>query len=255
MLKLKNNTVILIGDCCNDEYIYGNVTRLSPEAPVPVFAPTHTDTKAGMGGNVYNNLCNLNINVIAYLPEVKSTKTRYIDSNSGQHFLRVDNDQIAYRFDTNLLTTTADAVIISDYNKGYITQDVLDAVQHKYHNTPIFIDTKKTDLSFINDNCYVKINELEYSKLQSHPKNLIVTRGSKSVTYNNQEFAVPHIPVFDVTGAGDTFLASLAYGYLQTKSIESAMQYAIFASSVTVQHVGVYAPTLEEINNAINRNS
>ena len=58
---------------------------------------------------------------------------------------------------------------------------------------------------------------------------------------------IPEVEVADVTGAGDTFLAALTYQYLATNSIEDAIKFANKASSITVQHVGNYAPTLEEI--------
>jgi D-beta-D-heptose 7-phosphate kinase/D-beta-D-heptose 1-phosphate adenosyltransferase len=53
--------------------------------------------------------------------------------------------------------------------------------------------------------------------------------------------------VSDVTGAGDTFLSALTYGYLQTKNIQQSIKFAIQASEITVRHFGVYAPTLKEI--------
>jgi sugar/nucleoside kinase (ribokinase family) len=60
---------------------------------------------------------------------------------------------------------------------------------------------------------------------------------------------IPAVPVevADVCGAGDTFLAALAYGYLEHKDMQLAIEFAMQASAVTVQHVGVYAPTIKEI--------
>jgi sugar/nucleoside kinase (ribokinase family) len=55
------------------------------------------------------------------------------------------------------------------------------------------------------------------------------------------------IAVTDVCGAGDTFLAALCYEYLKSNNMDLAIEFAIRASAVTVQHIGVYAPTLEEI--------
>jgi sugar/nucleoside kinase (ribokinase family) len=57
----------------------------------------------------------------------------------------------------------------------------------------------------------------------------------------------PRVEVVDVTGAGDTFLAALTYQYLDTGNIEQAIRFANIASAVTVQHLGVYAPTLKEM--------
>jgi len=65
--------------------------------------------------------------------------------------------------------------------------------------------------------------------------------------YNRKVFPAPKVEVVDVTGAGDTFLAALAYKFLIKSDIEEAIKFAIQASSITVQHMGVYAPKLEEI--------
>lgn len=245
----QSSTIIVIGDYCVDEYIYGTVNRISPEAPVPILQIISSEKKNGMAGNVAKNLSALGANTINYFSFAHSTKTRYIDITSGQHMLRVDGDRVSEPFDVNTLTVPANtnAIVISDYDKGFVTQDVIQHIQNQYQHIPIFIDTKKQNLHYLSDNCYAKINEQEYNKLKTKPKNLIVTRGSKSVMYNGNEYSVPRIPVFDVTGAGDTFLAALAYQYCMTKNIHHAIRYAIMASSVTVTKLGVYAPTPEEI--------
>jgi D-beta-D-heptose 7-phosphate kinase/D-beta-D-heptose 1-phosphate adenosyltransferase len=225
------------------------VERLSPEAPVPVLRISHSRKSDGMAGNVYNNLLALGVDAIPYFPTTMTTKMRYIDAASGQHLLRVDHDCVSQACDPLTVTVTDDiaAIVISDYNKGFVSVELIEYIQNKYSHIPIFIDTKKQDLNFISECCYVKINEPEYKLLKSPPPNLIVTQGSQSVLYNNKEFQVPHIPITDVTGAGDTFLASLAYQYVITKDINAAIHYAIAASGVTVTKLGVYAPTQKEI--------
>jgi D-beta-D-heptose 7-phosphate kinase/D-beta-D-heptose 1-phosphate adenosyltransferase len=60
-------------------------------------------------------------------------------------------------------------------------------------------------------------------------------------------FPSKEVEVADVTGAGDTFLSALAYQYMNSKDISESIQFAIRASSITVQHIGVYAPTLKDI--------
>jgi sugar/nucleoside kinase (ribokinase family) len=78
---------------------------------------------------------------------------------------------------------------------------------------------------------------------------LIVTRGSKGADAVHHEYSskAPKVEVVDVTGAGDTFLAALTYNFLHTKDIKRAMDFANLSAAVTVQHVGCYAPTMEEI--------
>ena len=113
---------------------------------------------------------------------------------------------------------------------------------------PVFVDTKKTDLDRM-QGAWVKINELEYSKIKSECSGLIVTRGAEGadIIHHDIHCPAPAVEVVDVTGAGDTFLAALTYQYLVTNDIKSAVEFATHAASITVQHVGVYAPTLEEI--------
>lgn len=244
----KSSTIIVIGDLCVDEYIYGTVDRISPEAPVPVLQITHSEKRCGMAGNVVKNLNAMGVDTISYFSSTQTTKTRYIDSASGQHLLRVDNDFQSAPFDVDTLTVPANtqAIVISDYNKGFVKREVIEYIQDKYHYLPLFIDTKKQDLQYLSDNCYAKINEHEYKRLKTKPKNLIVTRGGKTVLYNEHEFSVPHIPVRDVTGAGDTFLAALSFRYSVTQDIKESIRYAIAASAITVTKLGVYAPLTEE---------
>jgi D-beta-D-heptose 7-phosphate kinase/D-beta-D-heptose 1-phosphate adenosyltransferase len=71
--------------------------------------------------------------------------------------------------------------------------------------------------------------------------------GEEGVRWNNILFSAPVVEVSDVCGAGDTFLSALVYWYLVSNDVNQAIQFAIKASSITVQHTGVYAPKLEEI--------
>jgi D-beta-D-heptose 7-phosphate kinase/D-beta-D-heptose 1-phosphate adenosyltransferase len=66
--------------------------------------------------------------------------------------------------------------------------------------------------------------------------------------WNGRLYPAQPVEVSDVCGAGDTFLAALVHGYLETQDMAQAVEFALRASAVTVQHVGVYAPRLEEIN-------
>ena len=242
----KQFNILLIGDDCADIYQYGTVDRISPEAPIPVFVPTSTDSKPGMAGNVYSNLIALGCNV-NYLHSKTSVKTRLIDQRSKQQIVRIDNDQISppLNFETEI-PSVYDAIVISDYNKGTVSYELIEELIAL--SIPIFIDTKKTDLERF-QGAWVKINELEYSKITSECTGLIVTRGAQgaSIIHHDIECSAPKVEVSDVCGAGDTFLAALTYKFLDTNDIKEAIKFAIAASAITVQHIGVYAPTLEEI--------
>ena len=238
--------VLLVGDSCLDLYQYGQSTRLSPEAPVPIFVKEKEVVKDGMASNVKNNLEALGCNVHLITGDKKSVKTRIIDTRSNQHILRIDDDHqsnpVSY-----LPGYYYDAIVFSDYDKGTCTYALIEDTIRRFKG-PVFIDTKKTEIDRFKD-AIIKINSREYlnSTGALNVKDLIVTHGRKGVVYNQEYYPAPSVEVSDVCGAGDTFLAALVYKYLETSSLVQAIPYAIKASAITVQHIGVYAPKLEEI--------
>ena len=251
---MKQLNVLLVGDDCKDVYAYGHVNRINPEAPVPIFEYSHKETRLGMSGNVCLNLESLGCKITHITGNMQSTKTRFIDIKSGQQLLRMDEDLISepITLDETVLNNNYDCVIISDYNKGSISNSVIDKVIAVYH-CPIFIDTKKTDLDRFDriyppSQVFIKINESEYKKLTSKHKNLIVTLGKDGARFKDKIYPTPKVNIADVCGAGDTHLAALAYMYCQTGDIKHSIKWANRAASVTVQYLGVYAPTLEEVN-------
>jgi bifunctional ADP-heptose synthase (sugar kinase/adenylyltransferase) len=241
----KQLKIVLIGDNCIDEYQYGTVDRLSPEAPVPVFKNQHLETKPGMAANVQANLEALGCRVTAYLG-IPSVKTRLIDSRSNQHIVRIDldrdNDPLVI---ADLDLSNYDAVVISDYNKGFVTYELVEQII-AMSSIPVFVDTKKIDLARF-QGAIVKINSSENSSARTFPTELIVTMGKHGAQYQGRHYPAVDIDVVDVCGAGDTFLAALVYGYLVEGNMSTAIEFAVQAGAVTVKHMGVYAPTLEEI--------
>jgi D-beta-D-heptose 7-phosphate kinase/D-beta-D-heptose 1-phosphate adenosyltransferase len=243
----KQFNILLIGDDCLDVYQYGTVDRISPEAPVPVFKFSYEETKPGMAANVKENLEAFGC-IVTFLSNGVSCKTRLIDIKSKQQIVRIDDDAecIPLEFAT-AIPKVYDAIVISDYNKGTISYEVVEEIRKDYKG-PIFVDTKKTDLKRF-DGCFVKINQLEYSKVisETFSHKLIVTLGSEGAMHDGNVYDAPSVEVVDVTGAGDTFLAALTFGYLKYQNIDEAIKLAIKASAVTVQHMGVYAPKMEEM--------
>jgi D-beta-D-heptose 7-phosphate kinase/D-beta-D-heptose 1-phosphate adenosyltransferase len=247
----KQFKILLLGDNCTDIYRYGRVARLSPEAPVPIFEHAYEVEFAGMAGNVNENLKALGCEV-TYLHTETSRKERLIDSRSKQHLIRIDRDAVCSELKLSSMTmlqiNSYHAVVISDYNKGTISYNLIDQVRNAY-NGVIFIDTKKDDLARF-EGCFVKINSDEFSRAKTLPSGnwLIVTQGSQGAMWDGRLY-LPRIVsgVLDVCGAGDTFLSALVVEYLRTKNMDKAVSYANRAAGVTVQHVGVYAPTPEEI--------
>lgn len=248
MPQQKRFKILLVGDNCRDEYHYGDVSRMSPEAPVPVFKFQRSESQPGMAGNVEQNLKKLGCEV-DFIRTQLNKKIRLIDSKSKYHITRIDYDQNCDPVYIDTTKTNYDAVVISDYNKGSVTYNTIETIE-KHFSCPIFLDTKKTDLDRFKKSI-LKINQTEFNSLKTHNDNMIVTRGSEPVKYysngNISDFSVPKIAVHDVCGAGDTFLAAVCYEYLNTGNMYQSIKFAIRAASITVQHLGTYAPSLEEI--------
>lgn len=238
--------ILLIGDNGVDQYQYGTVSRISPEAPVPVINYTHTETKPGMAANVKDNLEKLGCEVEFVHGSRTCVKTRIIDSKSKQHLLRIDQDSSSRAVKIDYADIEQyNCIVVSDYNKGSVEYETVEHLRKNFSG-PIFIDTKKTDLARF-EGCFVKINEVEYEAAKTYPTELIVTLGRNGVRYKEHEISTPQVEAFDVCGAGDTFLSALAYSYVLTSDILQAIDFATTAASVTIQHVGVYSPTLKEI--------
>lgn len=240
--------ILVIGDNCLDKYVYGTVSRISPEAPVPVLEKNRVEFKPGMAAYVKENLKALGASVRFLAPTEVCTKTRYIDLKTNYQLLRVDEDYSTPQTKLNLTKLKQfDAVVISDYNKGFVTVETINEIKNNYSG-PVFLDTKKKNLKDF-PGVYVKINLKEKTEAHSLPNEnfLIVTMGSRGACYKDQIFPTISNEVFDVTGAGDMFLAALAYKYVETKSIEKSITFANRCSSIVIQHQGCYVLTNEDI--------
>ena len=245
MQQQKQLKILLIGDSCTDEYVYGVCERLNPEAPVPILKFNNKETKKGMAWNVRENLMSFGIEVFILTNEESITKTRYIDERYNQQFLRVDNEPLLKPMDYELPEEKFDALVISDYDKGFLsTEKVFELVE--WFDGPVFIDSKKTKLP--KKDCFVKINDLEYNKLDKPAKNLIITRGSKGAEYRGKLYPGEKVDVFDAVGAGDTFLSALVYFYLKCGRIEEAIPYANKAAAIAVSNFGTHILTKEDVN-------
>ena len=238
--------VLLLGDSCEDEYIYGRCTRLSPEAPVPVLDYAKIQTKSGMAGNVCLNLQSFGLDITFLTNNEQLVKTRFIDEKSNQQILRVDNETRVKPLLVPVATNSFDAVVISDYNKGYLTAEkIFEIVEGA--TCPVFIDSKKSILPN-KENCFIKINDVEYEKLDDYNiDNLIVTKGSEGCIYNNTLYPAEKVNVYDVVGAGDTFLAALVYGYITTNNINESLMLGNRAAGIAVQQPGTYILTEEDV--------
>ena len=240
------NKVLVIGDSCEDIFIYGDIHRVCPEAPVPVFNPTHQTENGGMAKNVVRNLEALGCNVEFISNDNSIKKIRYVDNRSNQMVLRVDENDKCRSINEDEFNyiekygKTFDAVIISDYCKGFLDEEDICFIADKCND--VFLDTKKEIGDWVDDVDFIKINELEYEKnYKGKPNNdkLIVTLGSKGCRYKGEVFPVDEVSVKDVSGAGDTFISGLVVEYIKTKDIRKAINFAQECTTKVVQQPGV----------------
>ena len=239
--------VLLIGDSCEDRYFYGDVKRLNPEAPVPILEYRRGVTSEGMVLNVRENLRAFGVEVYLSTHPEAIIKTRYIDEKSNQQIMRYDVEPkiepLSFDFPPEW-NNLYDALVISDYNKGFLTTEKIFELTSRFVG-PVFFDSKKTNLPA---DAYIKVNELEYERMAyCNYENLIITRGGKGAEYKGDLYPAEKVNVFDVVGAGDTFLAALTYGYLKYGRIDKAIPLANKAAAVAVSHRGTYVLTEEDV--------
>ena len=232
--------------------MYGDCDRLSPEAPVPILNMTHVTTVPGMAGNAAENAKAFteNIELVTQPQEIK--KTRYVDSRSNQHIMRFDIEPSGIRpaylstskISRDILDGKFDVVIISDYDKGFLNRrQVISLTSRLVPETRLYVDTKKKDVGCY-QNSFIKLNEKE-SKMSGstlHDSSLLITTlGATGARYLKNEYPSKKVDVFDVSGAGDTFLVAFAIYHAITAEPSESIKFANKCASIVVQQIGTYA--------------
>jgi bifunctional ADP-heptose synthase (sugar kinase/adenylyltransferase) len=240
--------ILVIGELGVDKFIYGDCTRLNPEAPTPVFKPKNTHSNMGMVGNVLANLKSLGVDVEMIHQQERIVKTRYVDEKSNYILLRVDEEPelepLKFSNIQDIELTEYDAIIISDYNKGFLTEEMMEYIM--VNSSLSFIDTKRPFGKWIKNATYIKVNESE-SKNPSHDKfvmglmkeRLIITKGGSGCDLNGMNYPTNTVEVRDVVGAGDTFIAALAAAFIKTREIETSIYFANQCATNVIQKRGV----------------
>jgi len=264
--ELKSSKILVIGDTCLDVYHYGRCDRISPEAPVPVFQTLKKETRSGMASNVVNNLLGLENEIDVIVNKQTIVKNRYVDDRTKQHLLRVDEgetkkvEELSKERINEIDLSKYDAIVISDYNKGFLSYDGIEHFLENVYNfdpdLPVFIDTKKKSLSTFDahSNCIIKINQHEFEQLDEstcYACELIVTLGSSGawLVSTNNHYEAEKTEVFDVCGAGDTFLSGLVTGYLSfDRDLDKAIKFANKCASYSVNKLGTYAIKKEDLS-------
>jgi len=243
--------VLVIGETCLDRFIYSEVTRVCPEAPVPVLKPMNTIENSGMSGNVVENLKSLSndLDITHWFQTEQITKTRFVESKSNHMFIRLDEGEykikpISIEFKDGEYINSFDIVIVSDYNKGFLTDKDLVFIG-KNSKLSILDSKRKLNEEIIQSFTFVKLNknEINNNKNFSSFKNIITTLGSKGSTYNKVLYPVLNTKkTIDVSGAGDTFTASFILKYYETEDVPKSMTFANEMSSKVVSKRGVTTP-------------
>jgi len=296
----------VIGDIMLDEYIMGKVTRISPEAPVPIVEMEQEFSVLGGAGNVANNIKSLGGEVILFgvigndeggkkilnlLRERKimeeliidenrptTTKTRIIALN--QQVVRVDREKkesISQEIEEKIIKSlenkikNLDGIVISDYLKGVLTFSLTQKIIRlaKKEGKFIIVDPKGRDYSKYLGATLITPNEKEAQIATNSDENfnikeiaeklfdivkgdgVLITRGEKGMFLYQAESQV-FIPalasqVRDVTGAGDTVVATLALALSGGANLLEASILSNLSASITVRKLGTAVVTPEEL--------
>ncbi len=309
----KNPKILVIGDIMLDRYIFGETTRISPEAPVPIVKFFNEKFMLGGCGNVVRNLDNLGVKTsiisaigndaagkkiidelrnrnistsgIVEIPNICTTEKMRILSDK-QQIVRVDWDanQFDLKYLDKLINSLSekikkhDGVLISDYGKGFCKTEMLNKIIKisDLFKVPVFIDPKgknwgkyrNIDLitpntqeaeSLINKKL-IDDNDFENAgKKICHTykiKSCVITRGKEGMSYISGD-QIFHLrseaqEIFDVSGAGDTVIASIATALISGLDPKNAARFANNAAGIVVGHVGTSAITLKELEKIYN---
>lgn len=246
--------IVVIGDIIIDEYVYGTSTRLSPEAPVPVVKHVKTERKLGGAGNVYNNIKSLtnDVELIGYRNdktdwpvELRTTQMPIKQRiYADKHYVtRVDreetiNNSSLFDYVSNRVHNCT--VVLSDYNKGTL-QDPQRLIQILKNNGCYIIVDPKQHLDLYSGADIIKPNKQEYKEYDNGvDTNMIVTLGKDGYMINGTHYPTQTQDVYDVTGAGDTFLAVMSYFVDRGDSLEFACEMGNKGAGISVKHNGVY---------------
>jgi rfaE bifunctional protein kinase chain/domain len=312
--KLKNARVMVIGDLMVDEYIWGSVSRISPEAPVPVVSVTSESLRLGGAGNVLNNIYTLGGKVmlggvvgnddmgrkvlqdlhkmgadtqgVAVEPDwITTVKTRIIAHH--QQVVRYDREVVRVIRPEPLkkiLTVLEerihelDAVLISDYGKGVVCPEMVEAVRSitlgagkiltvdpKVQNVHLFQKftvitpnhheaAQATGRWIQTEEDLVSVGRQLLERLQA--KSILITRGEKGMSLFQDTGDITHIPtmakeVFDVTGAGDTVISVLTMAMAVGADVKQAAALSNYAAGIVVGEVGTATLKSSELEDAV----
>ena len=301
--RIQGVNILVVGDLMLDRYWFGEVDRVSPEAPVPVVRVVRREDRLGGAANVARNICALGAKAsligivgqdeageqIQYLADEAGINTQLITDHTinttlkmrvlgrQQQLLRIDFEYPPSALALNHLDEKLsgvikehDVVVLSDYNKGALTRVQAIINMAKQHGIPVLVDPKGTDYgrytgaSLLTPNrsemqqavgSWADEAELEHKSEQLRQEltldALLITRSEQGMTLfdaaGRHHVDAQAQEVYDVSGAGDTVLATLASSRAAGLSWEEAMLWANKAGGIVVGKLGTSIVTAEEL--------
>ncbi len=265
--KWQGKKILVAGDPAYDVYHFGHVDRVSPEAPVPVFVEDSIENRPGMAYNVCQNLAALGcVPVQCFPPEPWTVKRRFMVGN--HQLLRADYDQIHKPDEgSNQVLGDVEALVLSDYLKGWLQPWLCDQLisQANARGIPVIVDPKGDDwvkyrgatLICPNTKEWELVKDWETTRfvLKKDRINVLEKRGAQGLRlhseYGPEDFPATAKHTFDVTGAGDTVVATLAAALAAGASLASAAQLANLAAGHVVGEVGTASCSSETLKRLI----
>lgn len=250
--KVDNLRILVIGDSCEDIFCYGEVNRLAPEGPAPVFNSLYVKSNGGMSKNVQANIQALGINCDIITNHEKVIKKRFIDDRTNTLLLRHDENDKVERINQEIIKSIRNnlfqgnfynAIVISDYCKGFLNEYDIKILSKNNRNT--FLDTKKIIGTWASNTSFIKINHVEYARTKHTidsldiDDKLIITCSGDGCIFKKIKYPVEKVNIKDVSGAGDTFIAGLVVEYCKSLNIENAIKFAQECATKVVQKKGV----------------
>ena len=238
--------VLVIGESCTDIFVYGTSKRKSPEGNGPVFVPISETYGLGMAGNTANNLMAMGLDVDTYFDKGNITKTRYVNKDTNELYLRLDENDITNRINIIDLPDLVkyDIVVISDYCKGFLTEE--DIAKIASLHSLVILDTKKKLGNWCKDITFIKVNRQEFQNNFGVIKEndwlfdkIICTLDRGGAMHKTKIFEVQSVDTADVSGAGDTFVSGFVARYLECNNIEESIDWANYCAGEVVKKKGV----------------
>jgi len=253
--------IAVIGDAIWDRYVYGRVDRISPEAPVPVFVEERVEMKRGGAANVAANVRALGADawLSGHLPGNWPVKTRFV-VGTHQSF-RVDRENTesieaeqAKMIMDEVTAFEPDMVIVSDYAKGVVTWNLMDGLRAS--GLRFIVDPKRDDWLIYRGADAITPNRAEAGMIENSglefAKAVVVTLGEEGadILRYGQPYGLVRarrVEVADVTGAGDTFIATLGCALAVGLDLVEAVRMSNAAAAVVVGKRGTATCTLKEL--------